>query len=180
MSDKLRAFRDQMERGDEVMIVNHGPRPRRARVVEVLRAAVRVNYHDKPGAQETVLFKHVTRIEEETRESVSPPSVITTLARKRRILWSSPEADAPTIAAEPETATVPNTKPNTDDLTAWLDMGRDMASRMREQITELEESEKSLRLDAKQLEDAAEIASSECSELRRKLKALTDITGAKS
>lgn len=168
MSDKLRAFRDQIERGDEVIITNHGPVPRRARVVEVLRAAVRVNYHDKVGAQETVLFKHVTRIEEETRASVPPPSVVRAV-RPLPIEVPMPPAPPP-----------PPPKPKTDDLTAWLDMGRDMAERMRAQITELEESEKALRLDAKQLEDAAEIASSECSELRRKLKALTEITGAKS
>lgn len=170
MSDKLRAFRDQIERGDEVIITNHGPVPRRARVVEVLRAAVRVNYHDKVGAQETVLFKHVTRIEEETRVSVPPPSVVRAVPPPRTIAADFPGA---TLAPPPP-------KPKADDLTAWLDMGRDMAERMRAQITELEESEKALRLDAKQLEDAAEIASSECSELRRKLKALTEITGAKS
>lgn len=161
MSDRLRAFRDQLQRGDDVLVSNHGHRPRKARVAEVLRAAVRVNYYDKPGMQETVLFNHITRVEDETRQP--PPTAAVVVMRAR---------------AEPEEVIeVPAPK---DDLTAWLDMGRDMAERMRSEVKQLEDTEQQLRLDAKQLEQAANAAAGERAELQRKLKALLDITGGKS
>lgn len=164
MSDRLRAFRDQLQRGDDVLVSNHGPRPRKARVAEVLRAAVRVNYYDKPGMQETVLFKDITRVEDETRKP--PPAAAVVVMRPR----TEPE---PEVIVE-----VP--APPKDDLTAWLDMGRDMAERIRAEVKQLEHTEQQLRLDAKQLEQAADTAAAERVELQRKLTAVLAITGGKA
>lgn len=166
MSDRLRAFRDQLQRGDDVLVKNHGPRPRKARVAEVLRAAVRVNYYDKPGMQETVMFNDITRVEDETRKP--PPAAAVVVMRARE----------PSVPTEPEVI-VEQPPPPKDDLTAWLDMGRDMAGRLREEVNHLEHVEQQLRLDAKQLVEAADAAAAERAELQRKLAAVLAITGGK-
>lgn len=164
MNDKLRAFRDQIEHGDDVMVRNHGGyTPRKARVVEVLRSAVRVHYYDKPGKAETVVFKDITRVEDEARK---PPPPAAMAARTRTVVE--------VVELPP-----PPPPPRVDDLTAWLDMGRDMAERMRSEIERLQELEHSLRCDALTLEQEANTAAIDRDELARKLKALEQLTGGK-
>lgn len=118
--DRLRALRDQLGRGDDVMVAGHGPRPRKARVVEVLRAAVRVDYYDKPGVQETVLFKAITRVEDETRKP--PPQVPVEVTR-------TIADDFPGVQLVAPKASMREPEPKVDDVAAWLEMGTEIAPR---------------------------------------------------
>lgn len=166
MNDRLRAFRDQLSRGDDVMVAGHGPRPRKARVAEVLRGAVRVDYYDKPGMQETVLFKEITRVEDETRKPPPQPPV---------------EVRAPTVVLHPEvvqwTPPAPEPEPKVDDVAAWLEMGAEIAQRMRAQILERTRFEQELRRDAQSLMEQADAVAAENVETQRKLAAVVSITG---
>jgi hypothetical protein len=101
MSDRLRVIRDQIQSGDDVLVLNHGPKPREARVVEVLRSAVRVRYADAPGILHTVLLKHVQRVEAPTppptlRASSPPP------APRASTLPPAPRDSSPRVKPAPK------------------------------------------------------------------------------
>jgi len=162
MNDKLRAFRDQLQRGDDVLVTGHGPHPRKARVLEVLRAAVRVDYQDKPGLPATVLFKQVTRVEDETRKPPPPFSEVRLLK------------DATVAALEQALAAAP--EPPKDDVAAWLEMGNEIAQRMRAHVQERTAFEQELRRDAAATIKLADAVAAELTELKRKLAAVVSIT----
>jgi len=173
MSEKLRAIRDGLNRGDDVLVTGHGARPRRARVVEVLRAAARVRYDDDGGEVQTVLFKSITRIGGQsirTRVRREPEQAPQPAASPATIVRAVPLEVVEQPEPEPEPAPA-------DELAVWLDMGRDMAARMRDEIAALEEQETSLREDARRMFELAEQSEQQRNELQRKLAAVLEITG---
>jgi hypothetical protein len=165
-ANKLQAMRDSLARGDDVLVSGHGHATRRARVVEVLRAAVRIRYHDgQSGEIQTVLFRQITKEDATTPGKPKPAAATLALA---------PSPAAPVAAATPAAPA----GLRVDELDVWLDMGRDMADRMRAEIAALEANEESLRADAKQLFELAEQAEKSRQEMQRKLQAVIAITGA--
>lgn len=171
MSDKLRAMRDGLSRGDDVLVSGHGMRPRRARVVEVLRAAARVRYYDnQSGEVQTVLFKDIKRV---TGESI---------ARARAPQTPPPEAATATVVRITEVVEPEPEPQKPNELTAWLDMGRDVLDRLSAEIASLDITEKGLRDEARELFELAEKAASERAELHKKwttMNTLLDSMGIK-
>lgn len=169
---KLQAIRDSFERGDDVFVMGHGHAPRRARIVEVLRGAVRVRYADRDrgaGEVQTVLFKNLKRIVDEPERA--PDHVQDQIVHALKTIAPLPAAaqESPRSAADGFRG---------DELDVWLDMGRDMAARMRTQIESLEQAEIGLRADAKELFQLAEQAGRDRAELQRKLQAVIAITSS--
>lgn len=132
MNDRLRVIRDQIDKGDDVLVVGHGPKPRPARVVEVLRASLRVRYDDAPGLLHTVLFKQVQRVE--AVEDPTPPRSSTTRAKP---IVEQPAPAAPDADAELER----------EELSAWLDMGREVKARMAAELDAVTQQVQSLAED---------------------------------
>lgn len=144
MNDRLRVIRDQVGNGDDVLVLNHGHRPRPARVVSVLRNAVSVRYADEPTVRHTVKLKDVQRI-----EAAEPPD---TRASSIELKPTPPAPPTPTPTPTPAPAA-------RDDVQAWLEMGGDIVSRMSADAARLCEEEAALRQDAASLiREADELA----------------------
>lgn len=143
MNDRLRVIRDQVGNGDDVLVLNHGHRPRPARVVSVLRNAVSVRYADEPAVRHTVKLKDVQRI-----EAVEPPDTRTSSIELK------PTPPVPPVPPAPPPAPAAR-----DDVQAWLEMGGDIVSRMSADAARLCEEEAALRQDAASLiREADELA----------------------
>lgn len=136
MSDRLRVIRDQIERGDDVLVLGHGPKPRAARVVEVLRAAVRIRYDDAPSSHHTVMLKQVQRVElvEQQRPAAERPS--TTRVKPTTATTATLLLPPPSLAAEsppPPSAAPPldtDSELESKELGAWLEMGHEVKARI--------------------------------------------------
>lgn len=163
MNDRLRVIRDSIERGDDVCVVHHGHAPRPARVYEVLRSAVRVRYADAPGLLHTVLLKDVRRVEEAELVTVTKSPPIT--ARPR---VTPPKAEKPVEPPKVEPAKPVETKSpselDSEDMGAWLDMGKEVSARIEKelgetlvQVSALRDDVAKLNTEIERLENAATI-----------------------
>jgi hypothetical protein len=74
-------------------------------------------------------------------------------------------------------ASVREPEPKVDDVAAWLEMGTEIAQRMRAQIEERAAFEFELRRDAASLIEQADAVAAEIVETKRKLAAVVSITG---
>jgi hypothetical protein len=170
MNDRLRVIRDQIEKGDDVLVLGHGPKPRAARVVEVLRAAVRVRYDDAPNLQHTVLLKQVQRVE--VVEMAQPERVTMTRAKPVK-----KESTSTTLTVSPPTTPAPDAAMLTDadvadwrrehygevnadselareEMGAWLDMGHEVKTRIAKELEAVEAQEQALADDIAHLSSA--------------------------
>lgn len=170
MSDKLRVIRDSIGTGDDVLVVHHGRQPRPARVCEVMRSALRVRYADAPGLAHTVLLKDVRRAEEAEVVTKAPLPQ----QRASRVQLKPAAAVVVVKAQEPTTAIVvaaaaaaaePQTPSELDseEMSAWLDMGKEVRERIFEdikannaQLAELREDVGVLNLEIARLERLGE------------------------
>jgi len=130
MNDRLRVIRDQIGKGDDVLVFGHGPKPREARVVEVLRAAVRIRYDDAPSTLHTVMLKQVRRVEPAAPDprASKPPS--------RKSQEPPPPDPPPAPVEEPRT-----------DVDAWIEMGREVMSQIDAELEALDEQAAALASD---------------------------------
>ncbi len=170
MSDKLRVVRDEIERGDEVTVMRHGPVPRLARVDEVLRAAARVTYLDKPGRQELVRFNDLQRCEETPprriiRPSSPPPSK--TLPAPQQPPVAKPDSIGGMLAEA--VISVDLAERSSGEVDAWFEMGKDIAGKLEREIDALLQDEKDLRSDAASLLGCADEMNARAAQLRDRL-----------
>lgn len=143
---KLQKQRDLLSGVDWVFVTGHGHMPRRARLVEVLRGAARVRYEDQPGGEvHTVLLKQITR-DEECEQPALPPQPANVV--------NLPLAAAP------------------DEISAWLDMGRDLVSKIEAEITGAKSQAEALRADADGLRAEADRSEHRAAELQARLRQL--------
>lgn len=127
-----------------------------------------LRYADRTSNEvQTVLFRNVKRIADDER---APSHVQDQIVRELKAI-----APLPAAAVESAPVAVADGFKN-DELDTWLDMGRDMAARMRTQIEELEQAEIGLRADAKELFQLAEQAGRDREALQRTLQAVIAIT----
>jgi hypothetical protein len=183
-NDRLRVVRDEISRGDEVFVTRHGYKPRKARVVEVMRAAVRVLYDDSQRT-EMALFKNVLRYEDDTiplsrMRSDPPPSA------------PKPEPAIPAPTPQPEkrgpgrprkvplasVSAPPAQTGDGGDVGAWLEMGREMIPQWRKEIAALEQLDADLRADSEHLLLEAEAARGRIQALTRQLAVVQSVVGA--
>jgi hypothetical protein len=147
---KLQQKRDELAGVDWVFVTGHGHAPRRARLVEVLRGAARVRYEDQPGEVHTVLLKQITRDEGVEQPSLAP----------------MPAAKPANVVALPLAAAAP------DEISAWLDMGRDLVSKMEAEICSAKGQAEALRADADALRVEADRSEHRAAELQSRLRQL--------
>lgn len=164
MSDRLRVIRDQIDKGDDVLVVNHGPRPRRARVQSVLRGAIAIRYDDDPKLVRRVMMKDIQRVESEAPPD--PPHKST----------PPPPKPAPPPKLEPEAK--PEQQPK-DDVQAWLDMGREMIEKLKAEIDSLITEQGNLRLDAAEMIRESDECGRRANELEKRVEAIEAIAGVK-
>jgi hypothetical protein len=160
--DKLRATRDKLEKGDTVMVNYPGgleghKKPRRGRVVEVMRAAVRLTFDDD-HVERVVQFKYISKYEE-VEDVPPPPKVASILHIQPKALQSPPEPAQP------------------DDVQAWLDMGATLITQLEEKIAAADLSAAALEADSKALLAEAEREKHLAASLKDKLSKLKNIAG---
>lgn len=161
MSDVIRVVRDEIERGDEVLVMRRGPVPRPARVTEVLRAAVRVSYLDKGGThkEEVVRFNEI----ELQRFEAKP---------RRRSIVRAEVVSSPPPPPEPPAPEPPPAPGPSGEVDAWFEMGKDIADKLRAEIEGMEREEADLRLDAHALIQAADAVKARRAQHARRLELL--------
>jgi len=136
MSDKLRVIRDSIDTGDDVLVVHHGRKPRQARVHEVLRSALRVRYIDNPALAHTVLLKDVRRVEEEEVVTKAPLPQRASRVQVKPVAAAVIEPEKPTNAIVVAAVTTPEPTPEAEneEMGAWLEMGKEVRTRIFEEL----------------------------------------------
>lgn len=141
MSDKLRVIRDSLETGDDVLVVHHGRTPRRARVINVMRSALRVRYEDSGNTLHTVLMKDVRRVEEAEVLTKAPvPAQRASRTQLKAAAAAVTEAHYVDAAAAIVAVPVPTPQASAGelgdmpDLDVWMDMGKEVRARIDERL----------------------------------------------
>jgi hypothetical protein len=169
MTDHLRIIQDEVSAGDDVLVQTYG-RPRRARVLEVHRAVLKIVYDTGSQLPAYVSRKQATRV-----EVVDAPPPTSRASRP-----SSPTlpkiidavVDEPLPAASSTMPTAPKSNDNADEIDTWLDMGRDIVGKLEAEIAALGEAEHGMRAAAKELVAEAEAAGERARRLVARLDAL--------
>lgn len=181
MSDHLRIVREGFERGDPVLVAGHGPNPRPARVIEVLRGALRYQYTDKPErVVRTAMFKYVSHAQDAPPPpAAAPPPPPAAPAprfrgpdrKPRKSPQPAPRTPRPPQEALPLPAAQrpPSSLSAADDVQSWLELGRELGSKIRAEAEALEANAQALREDAAQLLEQASADEKVAQEIRGRI-----------
>jgi hypothetical protein len=176
MSDRLRVIHDEISAGDEVLVTTYG-RPRRARVLEVHRAVLKIVYETGSQLPAYVSRKQASRVEtveaaitasRPSREARAFPKVYGVVVDAVVDAELPPIAPATTAAAPPASTSTDNA----DEIDTWLDMGRDIVGKLEAEIATLSTAEHEMRAAAKDLVAEADAAGERARRLVARLDAL--------
>jgi hypothetical protein len=187
MSDRLRVIQDEVSAGDDVLVTTYG-RPRRARVLEVHRAVLKVIYETGSQLPAYVSRKQATRVETVEaaitasrplplrastagRRPPSPEIVDAVVDVEAAATPPAPPAQQATSASTTTTASS-STTDNADEIDTWLDMGRDIVGKLEAEIAALSAAEHDMRAAAKELVAEADAAGERARTLVGRLDAL--------
>lgn len=180
MTDRLRIIQDEVSAGDDVLVTTYG-RPRRARVLEVHRAVLKVIYETGSQLPAYVARKQATRVESvEAAISASRPSRPSLPALPRIVdavvdveaAATPPASPAPPAPPTKQAPPAPTSTDNADEIDTWLDMGRDIVGKLEAEIAALSEAEHGMRAAAKELVAEADAAGERARRLVARLDAL--------
>jgi hypothetical protein len=171
MSDRLRVIQDEVSAGDDVLVQTYG-RPRRARVLEVHRAVLKIVFETGSQLPAYVSRKQAKRVE--TVEAPPPASRPSrpSLPALPRIVDAVAEVEPPPSSPPAISTAASRSTDDADEIDTWLDMGRDIVGKLEAEIAALSAAEYEMRAAAKDLVTEADAAGERARGLVARLDAL--------
>jgi len=156
----LQVKRDQLDVGCDVLVTRAGSDHKYRGVIINMYSTMAAVRLERSRKVEMIALTKLTRVEDEQVESATPPPP------KPLALKQSPP---------PKLAIVEPTPQPSDDVTAWLEMGKGLAATLESQIAELNQEAQDLRSTASELMRQADETEKRRQVLEGKLNAIRSI-----